>query len=236
VLFEQPSVLLEVIAGVQNCGAELVIIDTLSRTMSGGNENNSDDMTHMLSCFEKIQVETGAHVLVVHHSGKSEAMGARGHSSLRAAADVEIQVAKSGGAHSLTVTKGRDEADGQTYGFKLNVVELGTDEDGDPITTCVIEEEENGAGPSSRKIKLTPSQRLAFDCFREAIVEYGQNDISVLKPGIVATRRQNWLEVANKRGLGPTMQATDRAITRATPPLVTAKLIAVSTPWYWLQK
>ena len=35
---------------------------------------------------------TGAHLLIVHHTGKDETRGARGHTSLRAATDTEIEI------------------------------------------------------------------------------------------------------------------------------------------------
>ena len=80
----------------------LIVIDTLSRAMAGGNENAPEDMTALVAAGDHLRKETGAHVMWIHHSGKDEARGARGHSSLRAATDTEIEViSDDNGARSL---------------------------------------------------------------------------------------------------------------------------------------
>ena len=115
----------------------LVVIDTLSRAMTG-NENSPDDMGKFVMACGKIREELGTHVLVVHHSGKDLARGARGHSSLRAATDVEIEVAVGEDkTHTAMVTKHRDGPQGTVFAFNLDVVELGTNIQGRVVTTCV---------------------------------------------------------------------------------------------------
>ena len=120
--------------------AALVVIDTLSRAMGGGNENAPEDMTKFIRHLDALRQHTAAHVLIVHHSGKDAARGARGHSSLRAATDTEIEV--SGEARSFQVTKQRDMDIEGAYGFDLEAVEVARDEDDDAIVSCVVLESE----------------------------------------------------------------------------------------------
>ena len=61
----------------------MVVIDTLSRAMPGGDENSAQDMTAVIRACDEIKLQTGATVHLVHHSGKKQASGARGHSSLK---------------------------------------------------------------------------------------------------------------------------------------------------------
>ena len=68
----------------------LIVIDTLSRAFASGNENDSADMGALVRNSDRLRRETGAAVAWVHHTGKDTAKGARGHSLLRAATDVEI--------------------------------------------------------------------------------------------------------------------------------------------------
>jgi len=75
---------------------------------------------------------------VVHHSGKDTAQGARGHSSLRAATDIEIELDVNGTLRTARATKQRDMEVGKEVVFKLDVEVLGLDEDGDDVTTCTI--------------------------------------------------------------------------------------------------
>ena len=79
-----------------------------------------------------IRAATGAHVLLVHHCGKDEARGARGHSSLRAAVDTEIEISRPEGETISTVraTKQRDLSPGEAMPFSLKQVTLGTDRRG----------------------------------------------------------------------------------------------------------
>lgn len=112
----------------------LVVIDTLSRAMAGGDENTSTDMGAMVKHLDAVRSATGAHLLVVHHTGKDRARGARGHSLLRAATDTEIEIADG----QIEVTKQRDIDKGFGSAFRLDVVQLGIDADGDPITSCTV--------------------------------------------------------------------------------------------------
>jgi KaiC/GvpD/RAD55 family RecA-like ATPase len=114
----------------------LVVVDTLARAMTG-NENAPDDMGRFVAACGRLREAGGTHAMVVHHCGKDAARGARGHSSLRAATDVELEVASGEGGGSVRVTKHRDEAGGASYGFKLEQVELGTNAKGRVVTTCV---------------------------------------------------------------------------------------------------
>lgn len=122
----------------------LVILDTMARAMAGGDENSGQDMTLATKAIDAVRAATGAHVCVVHHCGKDEAKGARGHSSLKAAVDTEIEVFRPPGLSISTVkaTKQRDLTMGEPMPFSLKVVELDTDRRGNPITSCVVRHED----------------------------------------------------------------------------------------------
>jgi hypothetical protein len=126
----------------------LVVIDTLAQSMAGANENASEDMGKALAHCKGIHKSTGAMVLLVHHSGKDSSKGARGWSGMRAAADVELEVTRSAQGRALRTTKQKDGADFEAWGFDLEVVNIGEDEDGDQITSCVVVE---AAVPQSAK-------------------------------------------------------------------------------------
>jgi RecA-family ATPase len=113
----------------------LIVVDTLSRVMAGGNENAPDDMGRFVANCDRLRLSTGAHVLVIHHSGKDDARGARGHSLLKAAADTEIAVEKNeiSGVVTATVAKQRDHRIGDPFAFCLIPVEIGTDENSEPV-------------------------------------------------------------------------------------------------------
>jgi archaellum biogenesis ATPase FlaH len=117
---------------------DVVVVDTLAQVMAGGNENSGEDMGRVLAYCREITRLTGAMVILIHHSGKDESRGARGWSGLRAAADFEFEIIRADEDRVATVTKMKGGADGDEYGFRLQTVVVGQDEDGDNETTCVI--------------------------------------------------------------------------------------------------
>ena len=118
----------------------IVCVDTLNRAAPGADENDSREMGRIISALQDLQRCLGGLIMAVHHSGKDSAKGMRGHSSLLAAVDVAIEVKRNGKARSWEVLKSKDGTDGKALDFKLDVVEIGEDDMGDPITSCYVSE------------------------------------------------------------------------------------------------
>lgn len=134
-------------------GADIIVIDTLAQTISGADENSSKDMSAVIGACRKLHELTGALVLLVHHTGKDQMRGARGHSSLRAAADVEIEITRSEGVNrSARITKMKDGEDFMSFGFELLQVDIGWDDDSGVVTSCVVEHKDG----ASRAPSLQP--------------------------------------------------------------------------------
>jgi len=119
----------------------LIVIDTLATTFGGGNENAPEDMGLYVANLLYIRDQTGAAVLVVHHCGKDEAKGMRGHSALLGVLDAELAVEGAAGQDRILRTGKVRDGDGNLdlFAFRLKVVELGVDAEGDPVRTCVVE-------------------------------------------------------------------------------------------------
>lgn len=116
----------------------LIIVDTLARSLTGGDENSAGDMGNLINSADLIRNETGAALGFVHHTGKDAAKGARGHSSLRAAVDTEILVEGQSSTRTATVTKQRDLPADLRVAFDLPPIEIGRDEENEPITSCTV--------------------------------------------------------------------------------------------------
>lgn len=86
------------VAAIVNRGLKpgLIVIDTLARCFGGLNENSTQDMSKFVESCDSLRNDAfpGSTVLVVHHSGKDDAQGARGSSALLGAVDVEWEVCK----------------------------------------------------------------------------------------------------------------------------------------------
>lgn len=134
--------------------AKLVVGDTLARLSAGANENSGEDMGLVVQRFDRIRAETGAHFLLIHHSGKDAAKGARGHSSLRAAVDTEIEVQETPAGRCAEVMKQRDlGTKGERIGFTLEQVHVGVTKWGKPASTCVVK-------PTEAPVKEAKGKRL----------------------------------------------------------------------------
>ncbi|MFW2397401.1 AAA family ATPase [Burkholderia pseudomallei] len=150
-------------------GAGLLVIDTLNRAAPGADENSSKDMGQIIANLKVVQQSIGGAVLVVHHTGKDASKGLRGHSSLFAALDAALEVTRIDGRREWTVAKSKDDADGERYAFALRVVDLGEDEDGEPITSCVVTPDHSVAGVERVKLPQGGNQRIAMDALAQPL-------------------------------------------------------------------
>jgi putative DNA primase/helicase len=117
----------------------LIVGDTLARLSAGANENSGQDMGKVVARIDRIRAECKAHFLMIHHSGKTEAYGARGWSGIRAAVDTEVEITEGSSGRCAEITKQRDlPSKGQRIGFRLEHVHLGQTKWGGEATTCVI--------------------------------------------------------------------------------------------------
>ena len=128
-------------------GADLCIMDTFAQMTAWADENSAGEMGRALSHAKALKVATGATVMLVHHTGKDSTKGARGSTVIRGAADAEIEVARMETGRVIRTTKQKDADEGGEWGFTLDQVQVGTDEDGDPITSCVTSDAEVPSAP-----------------------------------------------------------------------------------------
>ncbi|MGL1833072.1 AAA family ATPase [Rhodocyclaceae bacterium SMB388] len=148
----------------------VLCVDTLAASAPGMDENTSADMGAVIAGLKALQAELGGCVLAVHHTGKDATKGLRGHSSLLGALDCAIEVTRTDDRREWKTTKAKDGADGEGHPFRLEVVELGDDEDGEPITSCVVAPEERTADALRRaSLPGGGNMRLAYDAIAAAL-------------------------------------------------------------------
>jgi RecA-family ATPase len=150
----------------------LIVIDTLSRALAGGDENSPKDMGAIVKSTAIIGQGTGAHVQFVHHMPKeSESM--RGHGALLGAADTTILVSKGTATRTATVVKANDSQEGETISFTLESVSVGTD--GETTAPVVVTAEHSEPRESGEK--LSRNLQTMFSLLHEA----GQAGLTVEK-------------------------------------------------------
>jgi len=101
-------------------GADLIIVDTLSKNFSGDGDNNSE-VGKYVNRMEQLRLQTGAHVLSIHHTGWANKDRERGGSNLRGGVDTSILVEKNDDHSTLICKKQKSgqEFDDIRVGFEL---------------------------------------------------------------------------------------------------------------------
>ena len=155
----------------------LIVIDTLAQSLGAGDENGMG-MVQFVANATALANKFRAFVLIVHHVGLGDDKRMRGHSSLIGGVDAQILCERKDGALStgLTLQKLKDEESRIKLTAHLGRVVIGQDEDGDDISTLVVERIEDGAeGESGKQPKTIPrTLRLLMDVIAGAIDEAGE--------------------------------------------------------------
>lgn len=151
----------------------LIFIDTWAQVTPGANENSGEDMGKAMGYCRLLHRATGAMIVLIHHSGKDSTKGARGWSGLYGAADCMLEVSRYDDDREAIVFKQKNAADGGRFGFRLKIVTLGVDEDGDNITSCVIEHMDAALVDRTKKKALGPNQRALMRAHDELTVGDG---------------------------------------------------------------
>ncbi len=96
---------------------------------------------------------------------------------MKGAVDTEIEVTRPNEDAMIsvaTVIKHRDGPGGGEIGFNLRQVYLGDDQDGDPVTSCVVEPTDFIPTKKEKPKKLSERLQVILDALRHAVNEEGQ--------------------------------------------------------------
>jgi hypothetical protein len=167
-----------------------VVIDTLNRSIAGS-ESDDKDMGAYVRAADAIREKFNCAVIIVHHCGVNVTRP-RGHTSLTGAADMQISVKRDTAKNIIaTVEYAKDGPEGAVIASKLEPLDLGRDQDGDPVTACVVLPVEGAASAAA-----TPSGRKeskVLRTFRDAVTEAIDADGATIQV----------------RGSGPNVRAVD---------------------------
>lgn len=173
---------------------KIIVIDTLSRSLGGADENGPGMAKFIENCGVMSRQINDCLVLCVHHTGKDASRGMRGWSGLHGATDVEYEASRKGDIRSARMTKMKDGEDNLGWTFKLNQVEVGRNPKTDkPVTSCVVEllsdpapVDADTASSGDSKSKVPRSLRVFGDAFNEAMIVH-KRPISLTGAGAIST-------------------------------------------------
>lgn len=210
----------------------LVIIDTLARAAGGADENSAAEMTQLVNAAEEIGRELSAFVLIVHHA-PWEAKRPRGSSALYGAADVILAVEKDGEERSLRVEKQKAGREGEQWRFELTPVALGEDEDGDPITSCVLRWRQGVT--TQRQSRLSHGATLVMRALNKLVDAKGVERRGHAMEMVRAVRREDWTQASIGEGATAAQRPKDQrcAVRRIEKGLIARGLVAIEGEWVW---
>jgi len=198
----------------------VVVIDTLNRASLGTDENSSRDRGIVIKAASDIQAATDGLVVLVSHAGKNKDQGLRGHSSLFAALDAVIQIdRRSDGSRFMKLEKQKEGVDGEVFNFQLKTVVIGTDYDGNEITSCVVEPLDGGTKEDK---PLTPAMRYALESLEKACEAEGNTGVHL----------DVWRQEFYAGHTGENPDAKKKAFQRAREGLVKLGIVSVNNDTY----
>jgi hypothetical protein len=124
-------------------GPVLVIVDTQARATVGVDESSNERMSAVFARIERLALESGACVLLVHHTGHAGEHG-RGASAVLGAVQTELLIRKEGAGPDRVITvridKAKDDDDTAEIRLLPRVVPIDgmTRRSGEPETSVVL--------------------------------------------------------------------------------------------------
>ncbi|MDR6954884.1 hypothetical protein J2X65_004260 [Ancylobacter sp. 3268] len=224
----------------EDASPAVVAIDTLNRSLVGS-ESEDKAMAAYIRAAGAIQEAFGCLVPIVHHSGL-DGSRPRGHTSLLGSADVQIAVKRDAADQIVTLVEyAKDGPDGDTTTSRLRVVEVGHDDEGETITSCVVEPADGSAVPEkSAGPRLPKGAKIALDALRDAVAEMGKSAPASnhIPPQVRVVSTENWRKYFYSKT--PTDTETPRArqlaFKRAAEALQSANVIGVWDDAVWIAR
>jgi AAA domain len=148
----------------------LIVIDTVSRALAGGDENSPKDMGALIMTSGLIQEKcTDAHVLWVHHI-PHDSDRLRGHGALLGAVDTSVSVSSSGTVRKAKVVKANDSEEGEGVSFTIDSVQIADDGTTAPIA---VPADPAIAGATTTNRKMPARAKISLDALTETLLNHG---------------------------------------------------------------
>jgi hypothetical protein len=224
------------LAARYECDAGLLLVDTVSRALCGGDENSPKDMGQLIANLGRIQAKIDIHLALTHHQ-PAEKERMRGHGALLGAVDTTLHVTKTASGRLAEVVKSSDHEEGQRIAFSLKSVTIGQDEHGDAVAAPVVIEE-TVPFAKVKKATFSAAARVAINALQEAVDDLGAIPpaCSHIPPMTKAVTMDQWRGYAYRLGISGSSEprARQQAFDRAMKTLQAAKAIGIWEPHAWL--
>jgi hypothetical protein len=151
----------------QSVNPAAVVIDTLNRSFSGS-ESKDEDMGAYIKAADAVREAFSCAVVIIHHCGINETRP-RGHTSLGGAVDAQLAVKRDTARNVVVEVEWMKDGDseGDVIISKLERVPVGTDDDGNALSSCVVLPSEAPAADTTDD-GLSKNQKTMFSILYDA--------------------------------------------------------------------
>ena len=151
---------------------KLIVVDTMARNFSG-EENSATEVGNMIRHIDQLRHKWKCTVLIVHHSGKGEAKGARGSTALKGAMDAEFEVSRSDTDKivRLAPRKMKEAERPEPLAFELVSVPL-IDSEGSPIAGAALRQVDYTAATTLSKSGMGKNQKTALEALQRLYADH----------------------------------------------------------------
>ena len=177
-------------------------------------------------------------MLIVHHSGKDEARGLRGHSSLLGAVDTELEVTKISPEGSkdrigkLSVTKQKDGEDGYEINYRMELVSFSQI---DPQNSSLVVVPMDGEVVSERKKRpLNPNDQVVLKALKAALDDAPERVSSPRIPANKLVTKVSMWRSSYYMSSANDQESKKKTFSRASERLVSRGTVCVLGEYCWI--
>jgi len=178
-----PESAAEIVDAIEGAGEPpaVIVVDTLARNFGPGDENSTKDMNMFIAALDRIRERYRCTIILIHHTGHGDKSRGRGAMALKGALDAEYRLDKDiYGVVRCEATKMKDAEIPEPMAFNIVSVEIGmVDEDGEPVTSAVLDStdykapEKSSTGKGKHQAAAVKMLREIYDQHRQTLEEGG---------------------------------------------------------------
>lgn len=226
-------------------GVDELTVDTLAATFGAGDENGSDMAAYVGNIAKLCDPYNCGRTIITHSPLAADAKRPRGHGSLWGSMDTVLHVTgdRDAPARRVHVLKQKDADPGADILFGLKQVEIGTDDNGDVVTSCVVEPSELDALTVKAGRRMSAKERIAYQQLERVLIESDRLPPAQIpekvcnryKVGKIATMSA-WRAAAMSALLTPDIEpdSARKTFNRVRESLQASEIIGTWEEWVWL--
>ena len=207
----------------------LIIIDTVARSIVGGDENSAKDVSVFVERVDALRRKYGASALLVHHSGIIDKGRLRGSSAWKGALDAEFLIESSGPDGRLVSVECKKMKDAPIPApFSFEAVEYVVMETrtGKAITSLALEPTDE---KPAKVEKMSRAQKTALDTYHAAAKE---KPIIDQEGNFLGVHVEDWRDYFYSASTADSAEGKKKAYQRARNDLVSLNVLTVKDDLY----